>query len=256
MLDINHLSKRWGAGTLDERMAVRDVSLHLDTGDFLVVVGGNGSGKSTLLNLIAGVHRADGGSIFLDDVNLTALPEYKRASYIGRVFQDPLLGSADGMTVEENLALAVRRGKKRGLRWGVTAKERTEFREMLAQLELGLENRLQSKVGLLSGGQRQALTLLMAAAMRPKLLLLDEHTAALDPKTAARILALTKSLIERHQLTAIMVTHSMKDAAALGTRLIMMREGEVLYSAAGEDKRRLTAMDLLDRFHEEEAVGA
>ncbi|NLT57980.1 MAG: ATP-binding cassette domain-containing protein [Clostridiales bacterium] len=248
MLNIQGLSKTWGRDTMDERVALDQVSLQLRKGEFLTVIGGNGSGKSTLLNLIAGVHQPDAGRIYLDGVDLTALPEHRRAAHLSRVFQDPLLGSAGGMTVEENLALAARRGRRRGLCWGITSAERASFKKMLAQLELGLEERMSSRVGLLSGGQRQALTLLMAAMRDPKLLLLDEHTAALDPKTAARVLALTNRIVGEYGLTTIMVTHSMRDAIDCGGRLIMMREGRIVYAAEGVQKNGLKAADLIGKF--------
>ena len=225
-----------------------DAQLHIAPGEFVTVIGGNGAGKSTILNAIAGTWPIDDGAIILDGINVTGLPEHKRAPFIGRVFQDPKMGTAADMQIEENLALARRRGQKRGLKWGVTKAEREEFKEKLAILGLGLEDRMTSKVGLLSGGQRQALTLLMAALMKPKLLLLDEHTAALDPATAAKVLQTTDHLIEENQLTTLMITHNMKDAIEHGNRLIMMNEGRIIYDVSGEEKQKLTREDLLQKF--------
>ena len=248
MLKIKGLKKTFYPGTVHEKKAIKGVELTFADGDFVTVIGGNGAGKSTVLNLIAGVFPADCGSIELDGVELTTMPEYRRASMLGRVFQDPMRGTAADMTIEENLALACRRGKHRGLRRGVTRAERQLFMERLAALDLGLEDRLTTKVGLLSGGQRQALTLLMATMQRPHLLLLDEHTAALDPRTAERVLALSRQIVEEEGLTAMMVTHNMRDAIATGNRLIMMHEGRVVLDISGEEKTRLTVEGLLARF--------
>ena len=248
MLEIKEISKTFNAGTVNEKTALNGVSLTLNDGDFVTVIGGNGAGKSTLLNAVAGVWPVDQGSIFIDGVDVTHLPEYKRARYIGRVFQDPMMGTAATMQIEENLALARRRGKPRSLRPGITAAEREEYRELLKSLNLGLEDRLTAKVGLLSGGQRQALTLLMATLQKPKLLLLDEHTAALDPKTAAKVLEVTDRIIRQERLTTLMITHNMRDAIAHGNRLIMLYEGRIAVDVSGEDKERLTVEDLLGMF--------
>ncbi len=248
MLELNNVCKTFNPGTINEKVALRGVNLKLDEGDFVTVIGGNGAGKSTMLNAIAGVWPVDAGSITIDNVNVTGLPDFKRAKLIGRVFQDPMTGTAATMQIDENLALANRRGIRRGLKWGVSAKEREEFKERLKILNLGLENRLTAKVGLLSGGQRQALTLLMATLQRPKILLLDEHTAALDPKTAEKVLDATETIINSQKLTALMVTHNMKDAIAHGNRLIMMNEGHVVLDIKGEDKKKLTVEDLLHQF--------
>ena len=248
MLDIQNIRKTFNAGTVNEKRALNGVSLHLNEGDFVTVIGGNGAGKSTLLNAVAGVWPVDEGSITIGGVDVTRLPEYKRAKYIGRVFQDPMMGTAATMQIEENLALAARRGKSRTLRAGITKAEREEYIERLKILDLGLENRLTSKVGLLSGGQRQALTLLMATLIKPQLLLLDEHTAALDPKTAAKVLALSEEIISAHKLTTLMVTHNMHDAIVHGNRLIMMHNGRVILDISGEEKKQLTVEDLLAKF--------
>ena len=248
MLWLEHVSKTFNTGTINERKALIDAQLHIAPGEFVTVIGGNGAGKSTILNAIAGTWPIDDGAIILDGINVTGLPEHKRAPFIGRVFQDPKMGTAADMQIEENLALARRRGQKRGLKWGVTKAEREEFKEKLAILGLGLEDRMTSKVGLLSGGQRQALTLLMAALMKPKLLLLDEHTEALDPATAAKVLQTTDHLIEENQLTTLMITHNMKDAIEHGNRLIMMNEGRIIYDVSGEEKQKLTREDLLQKF--------
>ena len=253
MLDIQKIYKTFNAGTVNEKTALNGVSLHLNEGDFVTVIGGNGAGKSTLLNAVAGVWPVDEGTITIGDVDVTRLPEFKRAKYIGRVFQDPMMGTAATMQIEENLALALRRGKRRTLRTGIAKSEREEYREMLKILDLGLEDRLTSKVGLLSGGQRQALTLLMATLRTPKLLLLDEHTAALDPKTAAKVLELSDKIIKEQNLTALMITHNMQDAIDYGNRLIMMHEGRVVVDVAGEEKKKLTRADLLGLF--EKAAG-
>ena len=248
MLKVENISKTFNKGTINEKLALNNVSLHLEKGDFATVIGGNGAGKSTLLNAIAGVWPVDSGSIYIDDKNITGFPEYKRAIYLGRVFQDPMTGTAADMQIDENLALSARRGAPRGLRWGITRTEKDAYRELLKELDLGLENRMTSKVGLLSGGQRQALTLLMATFKRPKLLLLDEHTAALDPRTARKVLDLTSKIIEEQNLTALMVTHNMKDAIREGNRLIMMHEGRIIYDVRGEEKANLQVSDLLKRF--------
>ena len=248
MLRIQHVSKTFNAGTITEKKALHDVCLDLAPGDFVTVIGGNGAGKSTLLNLIAGVYTADEGTIVLDGRDISALKEYERAAFFGRVFQDPMRGTAATMQIEENLALAYRRGKKRTLRWGISSAERRLYREKLAVLGLGLENRMSAKVGLLSGGQRQALTLLMATLQKPRLLLLDEHTAALDPKTAQKVLDLTEEIIHRDKLTAFMVTHNMKNAIRYGNRLIMMHEGRIIYDVNGEEKKNIQVADLLKKF--------
>ena len=248
MLEIKNIDKTFNPGTINEKSALRNVSLTLAEGDFVTVIGGNGAGKSTMLNAVAGVWPVDSGAILIDNINVTGLPEYKRAKFLGRVFQDPMTGTTATMGIDENLALAARRGEGRSLRWGVTKQERETYREMLRRLDLGLEDRLTSKVGLLSGGQRQALTLLMATLKKPKLLLLDEHTAALDPKTAAKVLALSEEIIAENHLTALMVTHNMKDAIAQGNRLVMMKDGEIILDIAGEEKQKLTVEDLLEKF--------
>lgn len=250
MLDINQISKTFNAGTVNEKRALNGLDLHLAEGDFVTVIGGNGAGKSTMLNAIAGTWFVDAGSILIDGVDVTRLSEHRRAKYLGRVFQDPMTGTAASMQIEENLALAARRGKSRGLKIGITAKEREGYKEQLKILGLGLENRLTTHVGLLSGGQRQALTLLMATLEKPKLLLLDEHTAALDPKTAEKVLEVTDRIVQRDGLTTIMITHNMKDAIAHGNRLVMMHEGHIIYDVAGEEKKKLTVSDLLHKFEE------
>lgn len=254
MLDIKHLSKTFFPGTVNEKKALTDVNLHMEPGDFITIIGGNGAGKSTLLNSIAGVFPIDGGQILIDGVDVSKMPEHKRAQYIGRVFQDPMMGTAAGMMIEENLAIASRRGKTPGLSWALKDSEREKFREMLKELDLGLEDRLTSRVGLLSGGQRQALTLLMAAMNKPRILLLDEHTAALDPKTAEKVLAMTKKVIERDHLTSLMITHNMKDALRFGNRLIMMNAGRIVVDVNAEEKAKLTIPDLLALF--EKASGS
>lgn len=248
MLKVKGLCKTFNAGTVNEKVALRNIDLTLENGDFVTVIGGNGAGKSTLLNCVAGVYPIDRGSILIDDQDVTRLPEHKRAKWLGRVFQDPMMGTAANMGIEENLALAYRRGKPRTIRWGISHKEREIYKERLKELDLGLENRMTSRVGLLSGGQRQALTLLMATLQTPKLLLLDEHTAALDPKTAANVLALSDKFVEEGHLTAMMVTHNMKDAILHGNRLIMMNEGEIILDIRGEEKKQLTVEGLLDKF--------
>ena len=248
MLNIQNISKTFHPGTINEKKALSGLSLHLDPGDFVTVIGGNGAGKSTMLNAIAGVWPVDEGRILLDGQDITALPEHKRASLIGRVFQDPMMGTAPNMQLEENLALARRRGERRGLRWGVTKAEREEYHERLKLLGLGLEDRMTVKVGLLSGGQRQALTLLMAALKKPRLLLLDEHTAALDPATAAKVLEISDRIIRQDELTALMITHNMTDAIAHGNRLIMMDRGRIILDVSGEEKQKLTKQQLMDKF--------
>lgn len=250
MLELVDIHKTFNLGTINEKKALDGVNLQLDEGDFVTVIGGNGAGKSTVLNAIAGVWPIDTGNIIIDGQDVTGLPEHKRAAFLGRVFQDPMNGTTATMEIEENLALAARRGKRRGLSWGITKKEKEEYRELLKMLDLGLEDRMTSKVGLLSGGQRQALTLLMATLKKPKLLLLDEHTAALDPKTAAKVLALSDKMIEENNLTAMMVTHNMRDAIVHGNRLIMMNEGKVILDIKGEEKKKLTVEDLLHKFEE------
>lgn len=254
MLEIKDVYKTFNAGTINEKKALNGVNLKLKEGDFVTIIGGNGAGKSTTLNMIAGVYPIDHGTIAIDGVDVSTWPEHKRAQFLGRVFQDPMMGTAAGMQIEENLALAYRRGKRRGLKWGVTNEERELYREELKILGLGLEERMTAKVGLLSGGQRQALTLLMATLQKPKLLLLDEHTAALDPKTAKTVLDLTEKIIEEDHLTALMVTHNMKDAIRMGNRLIMMQDGRVIYDVAGEEKKNLKVSDLMAKF--QEASGA
>ncbi|MBR0352124.1 MAG: ATP-binding cassette domain-containing protein [Oscillospiraceae bacterium] len=250
MLDILNVSKTFNAGTINEKHALTDLSLRLENDDFVTVIGGNGAGKSTLLNAIAGVWPLDSGKILLDGENITRLPEHKRAKNIGRVFQDPMMGTAPDMQLEENLALAMRRGQRRGLRWEITSDEREFYYVKLKELGLGLEDRLKVKVGMLSGGQRQAITLLMATLKKPKLLLLDEHTAALDPTTAAKVLELSDKLVSENRLTTLMITHNMKDAIRHGNRLIMMNEGNIILDISGEEKKQLTKQDLLDKFAE------
>ena len=250
MLELRNLHKTFNRGTINEKAALNGVELQLNPGDFVTIIGGNGAGKSTTLNAIAGAWPIDQGTITVNGVEITNLSEHKRASYLGRVFQDPMTGTAATMSIEENMAIAARRGERRGLGWGITKKERRMFQEQLRELDLGLEERLSSKVGLLSGGQRQAITLLMAALKEPKLLLLDEHTAALDPKTAAKVLELSDKIFEEHHLTAMMVTHNMKDAITHGNRLVMMHEGRIIYDVDGETKKKLKVADLLNKFEE------
>ena len=250
MLELKNIYKTFNAGTVNEKMALRGLNLTLEDGDFVTVIGGNGAGKSTMLNASAGVWPVDEGQILIGDADVTKLPEYKRAKYLGRVFQDPMTGTAATMEIQENLALALRRGDSRTLKAGITKKEHAKYREMLATLGLGLEDRMTSKVGLLSGGQRQALTLLMATLKKPKLLLLDEHTAALDPKTAAKVLQTTDMIVNRDNLTTLMITHNMKDAIAHGNRLIMMMDGNIILDIRGEEKKKLTVADLLHKFEE------
>ncbi len=250
MLKVNNIYKTFNPGTINEKVALNNLSLELREGDFVTVIGGNGAGKSTLLNALAGTWQVDQGQILIDDIDVSKMSEHKRASFLGRVFQDPMMGTVASMQIDENMALAYRRGKFRGLRRGITVAEREEFEVLLAQLELGLEYRMSSKVGLLSGGQRQALTLLMATMKKPKLLLLDEHTAALDPKTAQKVLATTNKIITENNLTTLMITHNMKDAIKNGNRLIMMNEGKIILDIAGEEKKNLTVPDLLQKFSE------
>ena len=248
MLEIKNVYKTFNAGTVNEKVALKGLDLTLEDGDFVTVIGGNGAGKSTMLNAVAGVWPVDMGKIIIDGKDVTRLSEHQRAKYIGRVFQDPMMGTAPSMWIEENLALAARRGKPRTLRIGITRAEREQYRELLKSLDLGLENRLTARVGLLSGGQRQALTLLMATMNKPKLLLLDEHTAALDPKTALKVLTLSAKIVEENHLTTMMITHNMKDAIRHGNRLIMMNKGEIIFDCRGEEKAKLTVEDLLEKF--------
>ena len=248
MLELSHVTKTFYPGTVNEKVALNDLSLSLKEGDFVTVIGSNGSGKSTMLNAISGVWGIDSGTIRIDGVDVTGMSEHRRAAFLGRVFQDPMLGTAPDMQIEENLALAARRGKRRGLKWGITRLEREDYRELLREFDLGLEDRLTAKVGLLSGGQRQALTLLMASLQRPKVLLLDEHTAALDPRTADKVLRLSDKIISENNLTALRVTHNMRDAIAHGNRLIMMNAGRVVVDVAGEEKKKLTVDQLLELF--------
>lgn len=250
MLELKGVYKTFNPGSITEKKALQGIDLKLNDGDFVTIIGGNGAGKSTLLNAIAGVWPIDEGNIRIDSQDVTAMPEHKRAALLGRVFQDPMTGTASNMQIEENLALAARRGKKRGLGWEVSKSEREKYREMLVSLDLGLEDRLSSKVGLLSGGQRQALTLMMATMVKPKLLLLDEHTAALDPKTAAKVLEITDKVISENHLSALMITHNMSDAIKHGNRLIMMNEGKIVYDVSGEEKKNLTVEDLMKKFSE------
>ena len=254
MLVVDNIYKTFFPGTINEKRALQGLSLHLQPGDFATVIGGNGAGKSTMLNSIAGVFPIDAGKVLIDGEDITKRPEHKRAKYIGRVFQDPMLGTAAGMMIEENLALASRRGETPGLGWSLSSEQHERFYELLKELDLGLENRMTAKVGLLSGGQRQALTLLMATLKKPKLLLLDEHTAALDPKTAAKVLALTEKIVTRDNLTTLMITHNMRDALKYGNRLIMMYEGHILFDIDSEKKKDLGIKDLLDMF--EKAAGS
>lgn len=248
MLKMTNIYKTFNPGTVNEKQVLNGLNLELAKGDFVTVIGGNGAGKSTMLNMIAGVHYPDLGRITLDNEDITKLPEHSRAKYLGRVFQDPMMGTAANMEIEENLALAYRRGQKRGLGWGITKEEKNLYIEKLKMLDLGLESRLTAKVGLLSGGQRQALTLLMATLKQPKLLLLDEHTAALDPKTAGKVLELSEQIITANSLTALMVTHNMKNAIQYGNRLIMMYEGKIIYDVSGNAKKNLHVRDLMEKF--------
>ena len=249
-LELKNIHKTFNPGTINEKIALDGLDLKLNDGDFVTIIGGNGAGKSTMLNAIAGVWPVDQGSIIIGGVDVTALPEHKRAKFLGRVFQDPMTGTAATMSIEENMAIAARRGGRRTLKWGVGKEEREDFKRQLQTLDLGLEDRLSTKVGLLSGGQRQAVTLLMASLKKPNLLLLDEHTAALDPKTAAKVLELSDKIISEHHLTAMMVTHNMKDAITHGNRLIMMHEGKIIYDVRGEEKKNLRVSDLLAKFEE------
>ena len=248
MLKITNLQKTFNAGTINEKVALSGLDLELKDGDFVTVIGGNGAGKSTLLNAISGVWKPDCGTIEIDGVDVTNMPEHKRAKFLGRVFQDPMKGTAPDMEIDENLSIAARRGTKRKLLWGIRKGERERYAELLKTLDLGLETRLSTKVGLLSGGQRQAVTLLMATLNRPKLLLLDEHTAALDPKTAEKVLSITDKIVNENKLTTLMITHNMRDAIDHGNRLIMMYEGKVIIDVEGEDKKKLTVEDLLALF--------
>lgn len=250
MLDISHVYKSFNIGTPIQKDALKDLNLHLNEGDFVTVIGGNGAGKSTMLNAVAGVFPVEKGHIKIAGNDVTKDPEYKRAKYIGRVFQDPLRGTAGDMWIEENLAMALRRGKRRSFKWGISNKEREMYAELLKTLDLGLETRLSSKVGLLSGGQRQALTLLMATMKKPQLLLLDEHTAALDPKTAKKVLDITNKVVTENNLTTLMITHNMKDAIKYGNRLIMMNDGNIIYDVSGEEKQKLQVSDLLAKFEQ------
>ena len=250
MLEIKNVRKTFNKTTINEKKALNGINLHLDEGDFVTVIGGNGAGKSTMLNMIAGVYPIDSGKIEIDGVNISREPEYKRARYIGRVFQDPMMGTAAGMEIQENMALAFRRGQRRGLGWGIKANEKDFYHDALMKLGLGLQTRMTNKVGLLSGGQRQALTLLMATLQKPKLLLLDEHTAALDPKTAKKVLEITQEIVEEQNLTTLMITHNMKDAISIGNRLVMMHEGRIIYDVSGDEKKKLEVDDLLKKFEE------
>ncbi|MBR5951122.1 MAG: ABC transporter ATP-binding protein [Actinomycetaceae bacterium] len=250
MLHITNVHKTFNPGTINEKKALNGINLTLEDGDFVTVIGSNGAGKSTMLNMVAGVYPIDSGSIVIDDKDVTRLPEHKRAKYLGRVFQDPMTGTAPDMTIQENLAIAARRGKMRTLMPEIRRAEREEYRTLLASLGLGLETRLTSKVGLLSGGQRQAVTLLMATLKHPKLLLLDEHTAALDPKTARKVLDMTRDIVEKNGLTTLMITHNMADAIEMGNRLIMMNDGQVIFDVRGEEKKKLTVEILLNKFKE------
>ena len=254
MLKITNLQKTFHPGTVNAKTALAGLDLTLENGDFVTVIGGNGAGKSTLLNAISGVWKPDYGTIEIDGIDVTNMPEHKRAKFLGRVFQDPMMGTAPDMEIAENLGIAAKRGTKRKLRWGIRKVQRQQYKELLATLELGLENRLSSKVGLLSGGQRQAVTLLMATINRPKLLLLDEHTAALDPKTAAKVLEITNKIVTENNLTTLMITHNMHDAIEYGNRLIMMHEGKVIVDVSGEEKKKLTIPQLLELF--EKASGS
>ena len=250
MLEIKNVRKTFNKNTINEKKALNGINLHLDEGDFVTVIGGNGAGKSTMLNMIAGVYPIDSGKIEIDGVNISREPEYKRARYIGRVFQDPMMGTAAGMEIQENMALAFRRGQRRGLGWGIKANEKDFYHDALMKLGLGLQTRMTNKVGLLSGGQRQALTLLMATLQKPKLLLLYEHTAALDPKTAKKVLEITQEIVEEQNLTTLMITHNMKDAISIGNRLVMMHEGRIIYDVSGDEKKKLEVDDLLKKFEE------
>ena len=253
MLEIKNIYKTFNPGTINEKLALDGLSLTLKEGDFVTVIGGNGAGKSTMLNAVAGTWLVDEGQNLIDGIDVTKLPEHKRAAYLSRVFQDPMKGTAANMQIQENLAMAYRRGLKRGLKWAITKEEHARYHEALKTLNLGLEDRMTAKVGLLSGGQRQALTLLMATLRKPELLLLDEHTAALDPKTSAKVLELTRQIVEENKLTTLMITHNMKDAIRMGNRLVMMHEGRIIYQASGEEKEHLQVSELLEKF--EQAAG-
>lgn len=248
MLKLLNIDKTFNIGTINEKHVLKKLNLEIDDGDFITVIGGNGAGKSTMLNIISGVHISDGGRIMLNDKNITYMTEVQRAKYFGRVFQDPMMGTAPNMSIEENLAMAYRRTKKRGFGWGITNEERKMYKEKISILGLGLEDRMTSKVGLLSGGQRQAVTLLMATLQKPEVLLLDEHTAALDPKTAANVLKITKEIVDEDKITTLMITHNMHDAITIGNRLIMMDEGHVALDISGEEKQNLTVETLLSKF--------
>ena len=248
MLEVKNVYKTFNPGTVNARTALNNMNITLNDGDFVTVIGGNGAGKSTLLNAVAGTYPVDSGTITLNGRNITHLAEHKRAKYLGRVFQDPMMGTAPTMQIDENLALAARRGDSRTLRWGITAAERDKYHELLKILDLGLEDRLSAKVGLLSGGQRQALTLLMATLKQPDLLLLDEHTAALDPKTAAKVLEISERIVEQNHLTTLMITHNMRDALAVGNRLVMVEDGHVVMDVSGEEKQHLSVRELIERF--------
>ena len=250
MLEIKNVYKTFNPGTVNQKVALNDLNLTLEDGDFVTVIGGNGAGKSTMLNAVAGVWPVDMGKIIIDGKDITRLPEHKRAAYIGRVFQDPMMGTAATMQIDETLARAARRGAGRTLRIGITKKENAEYHELLKTLGLGLEDRMTSKVGLLSGGQRQAVTLLMATLKKPKLLLLDEHTAALDPATAEKVLELTKSIVAEKKITCLMVTHNMHQALELGNRTLMMDSGRIVFDVKGEERSRMTVDDLLEKFRE------
>ncbi|MEE0867078.1 MAG: ABC transporter ATP-binding protein [Clostridia bacterium] len=248
MLELKNVYKSFNIGSVNEKHVLNDLNLKLNDGDFVTVIGGNGAGKSTMLNAICGVWKVDSGSVIIDGKDVTSMPEHKRAKFLGRVFQDPMMGTAANMNIDENLALAYRRGKTRGLSWGITKEEKKIFKNLLSKLELGLENRLSDKVGLLSGGQRQAVTLLMASMLNPKLLLLDEHTAALDPKTAAKVLSITDEIVRENNLTTLMITHNMQHAIDYGNRLVMMNHGQIILDISGEEKKNLTVDDLLKKF--------
>ena len=250
MLELINVCKTFNPGTVNAKTALNDLNLTLNDGDFVTVIGGNGAGKSTMLNAIAGSFQIDSGKIVIDGTDVTGLPEHKRAAFLGRVFQDPMMGTAPTMQIEENLALAARRGQHRGLRWGITKAERAEYQKRLHALDLGLEDRMTAKVGLLSGGQRQALTLLMATLVTPKLLLLDEHTAALDPATAEKVLELTRNIVAEKKITCLMVTHNMHQALELGNRTLMMDAGRIVFDVQGEERSRMTVDDLLEKFRE------
>lgn len=249
MLEIKNIKKTFNPGTVNEKVALDGLSLTINDGEFVTVIGGNGAGKSTLLNAVCGTWRVDGGRILIDNSDVTNMPEYKRAKFLGRVFQDPMMGTAADMEIEENLALATRRGKHRGLKRGITSAERETYKKLLSELGLGLEERLKTKMGLLSGGQRQTVTLLMAAMNKPKLLLLDEHTAALDPKTAEKVLEITQRIVTENNLTTLMITHNMRDAIKYGNRLIMLYEGKIAFDVSGEEKKNLTVEQLLELFN-------